>query len=195
MAVGSSPVSGVDTSGPPCYADFHHRACALHMLCASFFDRTLSLPAWLSSMASTVAYQWEGITTRERLVAKGVASTASLQHGIVKLSWLDIVMEVINGGEAFGDSLQASVLKSCPEHAASVADWQHMKALTTRVSVVVYDLIAQYMQEVLTPCWARPCDGWLACACECVCLYAGIRCMLPIAGPPPLQGRSRGPFP
>jgi hypothetical protein len=55
--------------------------------------------------------------------------------------------------------LQASVLKSCPEHAAAVADWQHMKALTTRVSVGVYNLIAKYMEELLTPCWARRCDG------------------------------------
>jgi hypothetical protein len=82
-----------------------------------------------------------------------------------------------------------------------VADWQHMKALTTRVSVGVYDLIAKYMEELLTPCWARALR-WRACVVSSQSRPLPRpggpgpreheeRRALPIAGPPPSGPESR----
>jgi len=49
----------------------------------------------------------------------------------VKRSWLDRVLEVIEN-RASADTIQETVEAISPEHAPSVANWQHLKDLTTR---------------------------------------------------------------
>jgi hypothetical protein len=54
-----------------------------------------SLPEWLKAMAVRISFQWRGEMTRTNLVAEGLGSGISMQEGIVKQSWLDVVLEII----------------------------------------------------------------------------------------------------
>ena len=128
------------------YVDFHHRGCALHALCALHHHKGISLPEWLTQMANRMPFQWRGQMTRTQLVAEGLGTGISMQEGVVKQSWLDLVLEIIEN-RTDADTLQETVEKLCPEHAASIANWQHLKDLTTRVHSDVYCCIAEFMTD------------------------------------------------
>ncbi len=127
------------------YLDFHHRGCALHVLCALHRLQGQGLPEWLKAMAARIPFSWRGGMTRAQLVAEGVASGISMQEGIVKQSWLDLVLEIMeNSTDA--STIQSVVESICPEHAASITNWQHLKdLLNTRVSPRVYQSIQEFM--------------------------------------------------
>ena len=95
-------------------------------------------------MAVRISYQWRGEMTRTNLVAEGLDSGISMQEGIVKQSWLDLVLEIIEN-RTDADTLQETVDKCCPEHVAAIANWQHLKDLTTRVDSEVYGCLGEFM--------------------------------------------------
>ena len=146
------------------YYDFHHRACALHALCALHQHRSKSLPEWLKAMAKTMPFKFVGKKTRAQLVAQGLGAGISMQEGIVKQSWLDLVLEVIENRTP-ADTIQETVEAFCPEHAASIANWQHLRDLTTRVSPEVYTFMQDFMtdHDLTTPpvpmAWLR--ESWM----------------------------------
>ncbi len=135
------------TNPKPMYVKFHHRGVALHMLCQSFRDRVLDLPPWLQKMARKIRVAWCGQLTQVERFARGLAATASMEHGTVKLSWLDIVLQVAGGSEALGQSLQSRVFAICPEHASKLNDWKNLKTLSTRVTPAAYALVEKFMQR------------------------------------------------
>ena len=146
------------------YADFHHRACALHALCALHRHGGHDLPDWLKTMAGKVPFRYVGKKTRAQLVGEGFGQGASLQEGVVKQSWMDLVLEVIENRTA-ADTIQETVETVCPEHAAAIANWQHLRDLTTRVCIPVYEVLSDFMVEhdLATPpvpmAWLR--EPWL----------------------------------
>jgi len=130
------------------YADFHHRGCALHALCDYHRTGGMPLPHCLKTLATNIRYEWVGtFPSRDALVVQGLASVASLEHGVVKLSWLDIVLEIVGNGpeSGYGEALKSKVMSICPEHAMAMADWQHMQALTCRVARSTYAIIERFM--------------------------------------------------
>ena len=163
-ARGGAAASAAYTNGDLVYYDFHHRACALHALCALHQRHNKALPEWLKAMAKTIPFKFEGKKTRAQLVAQGLGAGISMQEGIVKQSWLDLVLEVIENRTP-ADTIQETVEAFCPEHAASIANWEHLRALTTRVSPEVYTFIQDFMtdHDLTTPpvpmAWLR--ESWM----------------------------------
>ena len=64
-----------------------------------------------------------GGKARAQLVAEGLGAGISMQEGIAKQSSLDLVLEVIENRTS-ADTIQETVEAICPEHVASVANWE-----------------------------------------------------------------------
>ena len=121
-----------------------HALCDYHRTCG------VPLPNCLKILATNIRYEWVGIfPSRDALVVQGLASSTSLEHGVVKSSWLDIVLEIVGHGpeSGYGESLKTKVMAICPEHAMAMADWQHMQALTCRVARSTYAIIERFMMK------------------------------------------------
>ncbi len=109
----------------PCYLDFHHRGCALHVLAYSFKTRELDLPQWFVAMASAIPLSWKGELTKLQWLTGGISAAAALQHGQVRLSWLDIIQQVNRDSSmGQGQCLKEKLFSVSPEHAAKLNDWK-----------------------------------------------------------------------
>ena len=60
-----------------------------------------------------------------------------MQHGMVKVTWLDIVLQMLNDSsismESGKSSLQAKIFEISPEHASKLNDWKNVRTMMTRV--------------------------------------------------------------
>ena len=81
------------------YVDFHHRACAMHFVAYSFYDRSLALPSWLCELAKRVPVEHKGTYSKLEWRGQGLGTAASQQHGQVNTSWLDILQIVMEEPE------------------------------------------------------------------------------------------------
>ncbi len=116
---------GGGSSQKPCYLDFHHRGCALHVLAYSFKTRELDLPHWFVLMASAIPISWKGTLTKLEWLGGGLSAAAALQHGQVRLSWLDIIQQVNRDSSMQqGQCLKEKLFSVSPEHAAKLNDWK-----------------------------------------------------------------------
>ena len=136
----------------PRYLDFHHRACALHVLAYSFKARGLDMPGWLLGLARAVKIQWKGSMAKIEWLAMGWSWAASMQCGQVKLSWIDIIQQVNMDASLAGDSssgltLQQRIYEISPEHAAKLHDWKNMRTFIQRVDPEVYTIMEDVMVE------------------------------------------------
>ncbi len=64
-----------------------------------------------------------------------------------KMSWLELVLCVIQQGDSYGTSLKERITELSPEHANSVVDWKHMESITQRIHPDVYSLLDQFMTD------------------------------------------------
>lgn len=64
---------------------------ALHAMCAYFLNQEENLPGWLAKMAQVPA-KHVGKLDRLQLVARGLSITASMEHGSIKISWLEVIL-------------------------------------------------------------------------------------------------------
>ncbi len=147
------------------YVKFHHRAAALHAILALYRERGESLPSWLQRMAQGISVKYLGLVQKEDAFARGLAASASMQEGAVRLNWVEIVLQVLAHGDSFGTALQAKVFAVCPEYAKKMNHWQHMAALTTRVSKRCYNRLENFTNELglivapLPQTWLR--ESWI----------------------------------
>ena len=138
----------------PRYVDFHHCGCAMHVLAYSFKARNLHMPGWLLRMAKSVKIIWRGALTKVEWLALGWSKAASMQHGQVKLSWIDIIQQVnmdasLASPSGSGLTLQQRIFEISPEHAAKLNDWKNMRSLINRVEPAVYTIHEDVMVEIL----------------------------------------------
>lgn len=130
------------------YLDFHHRACALHFLAYCFYDQGEALPVWFQLLLKSVPVQHEGSMSKLEWRSLGLGNAASLQHGQVLLSWMDIlqlILEEPTWVTSGGSSLQERVFQISPEFAAKLSDWKNMKTLALRVHKGIYDYLETAM--------------------------------------------------
>ncbi len=136
------------------YVKFHHRGCALHTLCAFYYKggvtstagssnnqpdggdakaggsgcnsrAPMPLPPWLQKMAHTIQAEYMGELPFAEIVARGIAVTSSMEHGVTKQSWLDSILSFKEStAEGFATAVEANVLALCPEHAHKTHDWK-----------------------------------------------------------------------
>lgn len=78
----------------PAYIKFHHRGCAVHAACCYFYQKKVDLPDWLQLMAAKIPTKHIGDVDRLKLISSGLANTASLTLGTIKISWIEIVAAV-----------------------------------------------------------------------------------------------------
>ena len=77
------------------YWDFHHRGCALHILCFYHFEQQLEMPGWLVGLAAGVPCKYKGEVSQLDWVSEGLKRAAALQYGSVPLTWLDVVQRCV----------------------------------------------------------------------------------------------------
>ena len=144
--------------------DFHIRLCSLTALFIIHWEQEWALPQFLQSMGREIPTKYLGYATRTNAMARAVQICASQQCGVTALSWLDIVLQVVEmSGEAasFGSDLQTQVLQFCPEYARKVNSWQHMKSLCSRVDPQCYAYAETVLathgipKAILPQCWFR----------------------------------------
>ncbi len=124
------------------FVDFHHRACALHVLCYFHFATGQELPGWLARLACAVPIAWKGDMSKLDWVAQGLGQAASMQHGQVHLTWLDVVQQVIHDSSGVvATNLRERIFAISPEHAAKINDGKNMKSLIGRVHPDAYDIM------------------------------------------------------
>ncbi len=121
--------------------DFHIRAAALHGLLALHYRRGSPVPSWLLSLSKKITAEYIGTLERSDALAKAYSIASALQEGAQKLSWVDIVLQVMCEGPSFGEALQARVFQICPEYATAVNNWQHMGAIIARFSLRCIEFI------------------------------------------------------
>ena len=130
------------------YLDFHHRACAMHFVAYSFYDRSQALPSWFCEMAKQVPVEHRGAMSKLEWRCCGLGTAASQQHGQVSVSWMDIIQMILEEPEwamSGGSSLQDRVWQISPEYANKLSDWKNMKTLVQRVCKKVYDFLETAM--------------------------------------------------
>ncbi len=132
---------GPDHSHALFIVDFHIRAAALHGLLALHYRRGSPVPSWLLALSKKIEAEYIGTIERSEAIAKAYSIASALQEGAQKLSWLDIVLQVMCEAPAFGEELQARVFQICPEYATAVNNWQHMGAITSRFSLRCIEFI------------------------------------------------------
>ena len=122
----------------PRYVDFHYRGCALHVICYSFMLRGLDLPPWAVGLVRTIKVKWEGQLSKVSFLARGFGQSIAMQEGTAKVTWLDIVLQMINdptiSKESGAGSLQVRLFQISPEHAAKLNDWKNVRSLLFRVN-------------------------------------------------------------
>ena len=122
----------------PRYLDFHHRGCALHAIAFSFMKRGMDLPDWAKGLVRTIRVKWEGDMQKVAYLGEGYGGAISMQYGALKVTWLDIVLQMVDDSsmsiESGGGSLQAKLFEISPEHASKLNDWKNMRTMMTRVS-------------------------------------------------------------
>ena len=74
-----------------------------------------------------------------------MSRAASLQHGQVEVSWIDIIQQVNSGTNLAGltgkSILERRIREICPEHAAKLTDFKHVQSLVSRVDPAVYTAV------------------------------------------------------
>ena len=98
---------------------FHHRACALHATALYFYQHNMDIPEWLKAFQALPVVD-RGSMRPEDLIAAGLARGARLEHGIVKMNWVELVLLVKSKGGDFGDSIRERLFKVCPDYASKV---------------------------------------------------------------------------
>ena len=114
------------------FIKFHHRAAAIHVTAYYYMQSGSNLPPWLLNMCKTIPMKWHGTMDKAPALATAYSRSASLHHGTVELSWLDIICQV-KADQSIENPLQEVMYRICPEHAEKVSLWKYMKALTTRI--------------------------------------------------------------
>ncbi len=130
----------------PAYVKFHYRGCALHAMAGFHFERALPLPPWFHCFKAIPAVH-AGTLTTTAMMAEGLAASASLEHGVVRISWIETVLAVQNRGDQFGVSLAERLHIIAPEYASKVGDWQHHKSLVNRVHPNCYKDIIDFQER------------------------------------------------
>ena len=122
----------------PRYLDFHHRGCALHAICYSFMKQGMDLPDWAKGLVRPIKVKWEGDMKKVAFLGQGYGGAIAMQYGALKVTWLDIVLQIVTdssmSAESGNGSLQAKIFEISPEHASKLNDWKNMRTLMTRVS-------------------------------------------------------------
>ena len=145
----------------PCCIKYHHRGSAAHALAYSFMESGMDLPQWLAKIMSSVPCKsfCEKITASE-MVAQGLGRSASLQSGVVKLIWHELLLNVNAVGVDGGATLRAKVQRLFPEH-AEIINWNDLQTLATRVDTDVWAIIESIRSDrgmdmaPLPPTWLR----------------------------------------
>ena len=122
--------------------DFHKRLYALEAISHVHWSQRVTAPPFLQQMGRSSPIKHLGHASRKVAIARALQPQASLQYGVSSLSWLDIVLQVIEGSKteaSFGQDIQAQVIQLCPEYARRIASWQHVSALATRVAVECFE--------------------------------------------------------
>ena len=130
------------------FVDFHHRACAMHFLAYSFWDRGQELPTWFRQLAGKIPVENRGKLSQLEWRCSGLGQAADQQYGQVRLSWLDIlqiIMKEPSWATSGGSSLQDRIFQISPEYASKLSDWKNMKTLVTRVDKKVYNFLETAM--------------------------------------------------
>ncbi|CAE7194004.1 unnamed protein product, partial [Symbiodinium sp. CCMP2456] len=133
-----------DDCEKPNFVKFHHRAVALWALC-HFHWKQGELPDWLRQMCR-VRVQHLGKMTRAVMVAKGYATSASMQENSVKTSWLQLILQTLELDLQY-DMVESHMRRLYPEIAQRINDWQCFKNQLTRVNPEVWRDIDQFVSQ------------------------------------------------
>ena len=118
------------------WEDGHIRMTAFHAILYVFHLSRRPVPVCLGTMAGNVSVVIvQTKTTRKEAITRSIASSAALTHGIVPLSWFDIVVECTSQAEeSYADDLASMVQAACPEYAKKITNWKHIRNLCTRLA-------------------------------------------------------------
>ena len=78
------------------YIAFHIRGIALHGALYLHYHDHSAVPPWICTLASALPAQCEGTLPEVDAISLAVQSQASLQEGVVQMTWLDIVGRAIS---------------------------------------------------------------------------------------------------
>lgn len=92
----------------PFLIDFHHRACALHLVCAYHYRTQQRLPGWFKSFAM-IKVDFRDSMTEADAMATGLTMAASMETGVIHLCWHEQAILMQEKGGAFAKKMQASL--------------------------------------------------------------------------------------
>ena len=70
-----------------------------------------------------------------------------MEHGTVKLHWLDVVMQVQGEDDVYRQSLQSAVFAKCAEHANRLSEWPHLSSLAKRVDPWCWEAVSLIIER------------------------------------------------
>ena len=81
------------------------------------------MPAWLKGMVLDVPVRYDGAMTLPEAKAAHVARHAAQEHGLQRMSWLELALDGKVNGEQFCKSLDELVKEKCPEQYNKVKNY------------------------------------------------------------------------
>lgn len=129
------------------YLDGHQRFYVLGLVAYSYYRRDEYLPAWLKGLVSAVSIKYNGCRTLAAAKAHHLSIQASMEFGIAKLSWLDVMLDAKDNGSQFAVDVDKCLRETCLEHHDKLRKLTDGSSIADRISINCLRRVEQ-LQEI-----------------------------------------------